>query len=52
MTLAQFLADFDKELPFIPLNWQKGMAAFKRSCRQITPGLLDPYNGIEAWKTY
>lgn len=52
MTLAQFLADFDKELPFIPLNWQKGMAAFKRSCRQITPGLLDPYDGVDTWKTY
>lgn len=52
MTLTQFLADFDRELPFIPLNWQKGMAAFQRSCHQITPGLLDPYNGIEAWKTY
>ena len=52
ITLAQFLTDFDRELPFIPLNWQKGMAAFQRSCHQITPGLLDPYDGVENWEMY
>ncbi|MBP3388423.1 MAG: hypothetical protein J6K98_00950 [Clostridia bacterium] len=49
VTLAQFLKTFGQELPFIPLNWQKGMAAFKRSYQNITPGVLDPYYGLGSW---
>ncbi len=49
VSLAEFLDIFQKELPFIPLNWQKGMAVFKRSYRHITPSVLDPYDGLGYW---
>ncbi|MBQ7302116.1 MAG: hypothetical protein IJW89_00850 [Clostridia bacterium] len=49
VSLAEFLDVFQQKLPFIPLNWQKGMAAFKRSYRHITPSVLDPYYGLGNW---
>ena len=49
LSLKEFLTVFGQELPFIPLNWQKGMVAYRRSYQNITPSVLDPYYGLSDW---
>lgn len=50
-TLAEFVAAFVADVPYIPLCWRNGLAAYNRSMSEITPTAFDIYYGIENWKT-
>lgn len=48
-TLTGFCETFADDLPYIPLCWRRGMAAFHRSLTQIAPHAFDIYYGMESW---
>lgn len=48
-TLAEFVAAFVEDVPYIPLCWRHGIAAFSRSISRVTPSAFDLYHGIETW---
>ena len=48
-TLAEFVEAFVQDVPYIPLCWRKGLAAYSRTMSHITPNASDIYYGIESW---
>ncbi len=49
-TAETFTAAFAEEMPFIPLCWRQGLAAYSRAFSSVTPLAFHPYNGISEWK--
>lgn len=47
--LSEFIETFLQDIPYIPLCWRSGVAAYSRSMSQITPTAFDVYYGIENW---
>lgn len=50
LTLEEFLTSFAAELPYIPVCWRSGLAAFDRRLTAVTPSAFDPYYGMAGWK--
>ena len=48
-TLQSFLDTFGTDVPFIPLCYRGGVAAYDRRLTTVTPTGYDPYHGIAAW---
>ncbi len=49
-TLAEFCEAFTADMPYIPLCWRSGFAAYDRRLATVTPHGYDPYYGIENWQ--
>ena len=49
-TLAEFLTVFGEEMPYLPLCWRSGLAAYHRGITTVTPSAYDPYGGLAEWK--
>jgi NADPH-dependent 2,4-dienoyl-CoA reductase/sulfur reductase-like enzyme len=49
-TLAEFLTVFGEEMPYLPLCWRNGLAAYHRGLTTVTPSAYDPYGGLAEWK--
>lgn len=49
LTLQQFTDTFCTDLPFIPVCWQEGLAAYNRALSNVTPTAFDAFYGIESW---
>ena len=49
-TLQDFLDAFGEDLPYIPLCYRGGVAAYDRRLTVVTPTGYDPYRGIAGWK--
>lgn len=49
ISLQQFTDAFVNDLPFIPICWQDGVAAYNRALSNVTPTAFDPYYGIDSW---
>lgn len=49
-TLPEFLEAFSADMPFIPLCWRSGFAAYDRRLTTATPTGYDPYAGFADWK--
>lgn len=50
ITLAEFVQSFNDDLPYIPLCWRCGFAAFDRRLSVVTPHGYNPFYGMENWK--
>lgn len=50
LTLADFLQTFAAEMPYIPVCWRNGFAAYDRRLTTVTPTGYDPYFGLAGWK--
>ena len=48
-TLQEFLDTFGTDVPFMPLCYRGGVAAYDRRLTSVTPTGYDPYHGIAAW---
>lgn len=48
--LQAFITAFGEEMPFIPLCWRQGLAAYSHAFSSVTPLAFHPYNGISEWK--
>lgn len=48
-TLQSFLDTFGTDVPFMPLCYRGGVAAYDRRLTAVTPTGYDPYFGIAAW---
>lgn len=51
VTAEQFTGTFVEDVPYIPLCWRKGAAAYSRNMTQVTPTAFDVYYGLEHWRT-
>ena len=49
-SLQTFLDTFGTDMPFIPLCYRGGVAAYDRRLTTVTPTGYDPYHGIAAWQ--
>jgi ABC-type transport system substrate-binding protein len=49
-TLQDFLDTFGTDVPFIPLCYRGGVAAYDRRLTAVTPTGYDPYHGIAGWQ--
>ena len=49
-TLQAFLDAFAADMPYVPLCYRGGVAAYDRRLTVVTPTGYDPYHGIAAWK--
>lgn len=49
LTLQEFVDVFSADVPFIPLCWRNGMAAFNRALSGVTATEYDVYYGLENW---
>ncbi len=45
-----FVTAFGEEMPFVPLCWRQGLAAYSQAFSSVTPLAFHPYNGISEWK--
>ena len=48
--LTEFLKVFSQDMPYIPLCWRDGIAAFDRRLTAVTPTGYDPYAGFAGWQ--
>ena len=48
--LSEFLKAFSADMPYIPLCWRDGIAAFDRRLTAVTPTGYDPYAGFAGWQ--
>ncbi len=48
--LQTFFNAFAEEMPYLPLCWRQGMAAYSHAFSSVTPFAFHPYNGISEWK--
>lgn len=48
-TLEEFIGTFVQDIPYIPLCWRSGVAAYSRAISRVTPTAFDIYFGIESW---
>jgi ABC-type transport system substrate-binding protein len=49
-SLQDFLDTFGTDVPFIPLCYRGGVAAYDRRLTAVTPTGYDPYHGIAGWQ--
>ena len=49
-SLQAFLDSFGTDVPFLPLCYRGGVAAYDRRLTAVTPTGYDPYHGIAAWQ--
>lgn len=49
VTLEGFLTAFAEDMPYIPLCWRHGLAAYDRRLVTVTPTGYNPYSGFAAW---
>ncbi|MBQ8683485.1 MAG: hypothetical protein IJ518_03075 [Clostridia bacterium] len=49
-TLEGFLQQFGADMPYIPLCWRSGFAAYDRRLTAVTPVGYDPYYGLADWQ--
>ena len=49
-SLQDFLDAFGSDVPFIPLCYRGGVAAYDRRLTAVTPTGYDPYHGIAVWQ--
>ena len=47
--MQQFTDVFTKDVPFIPLCWRNGIAAYNRSLSKVAATAFCAYYGIENW---
>lgn len=50
LSLTAFTAAFAAELPYIPVCWRSGMAAYDRALTNVSPSAFRVYAGLENWK--
>lgn len=50
-SLADFTAAFAANLPFIPVCWRSGMAAYNRALTKVTPTAYSVYAGLQNWQS-
>ncbi len=50
ISLEEFIQTFNEDLPYLPLCWRCGFAAFDRRLSTVTPHGYDPFYGMENWK--
>ncbi len=48
--LTEFLKAFAADMPYIPLCWRDGIAAYDRRLTAVTPTGYDPYAGFAGWQ--
>ena len=48
-TLQEFTDVFTKDVPFIPLCWRNGLAAYDRALSGVTPTAFNHFYGIDVW---
>lgn len=48
-SLKKVVQKFEKEMPYIPLCWRCGFAAYDRRLLAVTPHGYDPYYGFVNW---
>ena len=48
-TLQEFIDAFTQDVPFIPLCWREGLAAYDRSLTGVAPTAFNAYYGIGGW---
>lgn len=49
-TAEEFMTAFATDMPYIPLCWRSGLAAYDRRLTALTPTGYDPYAGFAGWK--
>ena len=49
-SLEDFLTAFATDMPYIPVCWRHGLAAYDRRLTTVTPTGYDPYSGFAAWQ--
>jgi len=49
-TLEAFLTTFEQDMPFIPLCWRSGFAAYDRRLSSVTPGPYNAFYGFAQWQ--
>lgn len=49
MPIQEFTDIFIKDMPFIPLCWRDGMAAYSRKLTGVTPTAFNIFYGFEKW---
>lgn len=49
-TLETFLSSFSAAVPFIPVCWRQGMAAYDRALTNISPTAYSVYAGLPQWQ--
>ena len=49
-SVTDFLTAFETDMPYIPLCWRHGLAAYDRRLTTVTPTDYDPYSGFAAWQ--
>lgn len=50
LPLDNFMEAFGEDMPYIPLCWRSGFAAYDRRLTTVTPVGYDPYYGLAGWK--
>ena len=50
VTQQAFVETFTADMPYIPLCWREGFAAYDRQLTVVTPLGTDPYFGLAGWK--
>ncbi len=50
LPLDDFMEAFGADMPYIPLCWRSGFAAYDRRLTTVTPVGYDPYYGLAGWK--
>ena len=49
ITLQEFTDIFKADVPYIPLCWRDGMAAYSRALSGVSPTAFDLFYGLENW---
>lgn len=50
VSLGDFTATFAAELPYIPVCWRSGMAAYNRALTKVSPTAYQVYAGLPNWQ--
>ncbi len=48
-SLADFIKAFGESMPYIPIAWRCGFAAYDRRLQSVTPHGYAPYYGLPSW---
>ena len=49
-TAEEFMTAFAEDMPYVPICWRSGLAAYDRRLTALTPTGYDPYAGFVGWK--
>ena len=50
ISLQEFIDAFAADMPFVPLCWRCGLAAYDRRLARVTPHGYNPYYGFASWQ--